>query len=257
MDYPFHRGQSGRPKPTGTRRLLLVLFYLLFAAYALFALKVILFKIIPFSALFHATPLLLLRSVNLIPFYTIIEFFTSENIGMERALVNVVGNIAIFVPLGIFVAHAGNGKSFRMQSLWPLIISLLLEIIQYVLALGSSDIDDILLNSLGGMIGIGIYRWFRKKTSSTDRLLTALIVLFLVVGLAGGASAKMMGYNSILPFSKGRVESVVENKEVLAGWDETRADLFGILTAVGTQELTVYMNPKHRRTTAPKETEDK
>ncbi|GJM79889.1 hypothetical protein HMSSN139_23850 [Paenibacillus sp. HMSSN-139] len=52
-----------------------------------------------------------------------------------------------------------------MQTLWLLIASLLLEIIQYVLALGSSDIDDVLLNTMGGVIGIGIYRWFRKKNS--------------------------------------------------------------------------------------------
>lgn len=257
MDSPFDRRRSFNSSQARASRWLLTLFYLLFFAYGVFTLQVILFKTVPFSAIFYHAGVRSIRSINWIPFYTIAEFFTSQDIGMGRAFINIGGNIAIFVPLGVLAAQIGNGRSVRMQSLWLLIASLLLEIIQYVLALGSSDIDDILLNTLGGIIGIGIYRWFRKKTSSTNRLLTVLIVLFLLVGLAGGASAKMLGYDSLLPFSKARVGFVDENKEVMAGWDEVRADLFGNLTAVGTQELTVHVNPMHRQTSEPTEAEGK
>ncbi|WP_178023654.1 VanZ family protein [uncultured Paenibacillus sp.] len=257
MDSPFDRRRSFNSSQARASRWLLTLFYLLFFAYGVFTLQVILFKTVPFSAIFYHAGVRSIRSINWIPFYTIAEFFTSQDIGMGRAFINIGGNIAIFVPLGVLAAQIGNGRSVRMQSLWLLIASLLLEIIQYVLALGSSDIDDILLNTLGGVIGIGIYRWFRKKTSSTNRLLTVLIVLFLLVGLAGGASAKMLGYDSLLPFSKARVGFVDENKEVMAGWDEVRADLFGNLTAVGTQELTVHVNPMHRQTSEPTEAEGK
>ncbi|MDU2241630.1 MAG: VanZ family protein [Paenibacillus sp.] len=255
MDSPFDRRRSVISSQARTSRWLLTLFYLLYFASGLFTLQVILFKTVPFSAIFYHAGVRSIRSINWIPFYTIAEFFTSRDIGIGRAFINVGGNIAIFVPLGILAAQIGNGKSFRMQSLWLLIASLLLEIIQYVLALGSSDIDDILLNTLGGVIGIGIYRWFRKKTATTNRLLTALIALFLVVGFAVGASAKMLGYDSLLPFSNARVGFVDENKEVMAGWDEVRPDLFGNLTAVGTQELTVHVNPKHRQTSEPTEAE--
>ncbi|MNN17271.1 VanZ like family protein [compost metagenome] len=255
MDSKFDRGRGINLSQARTSRWLQALFYLLFSAYGLFTLQVILFKTVPFAAIFYHAGERSIRSINWIPFYTIAEFFTSPNMGMGRALLNVGGNIALFVPLGILAAHVGNGRSIRLQSLWLLVTSLLLEIIQYVLALGSSDIDDILLNTLGGVIGIGIYRWFRKRTSSTNRLLTVLIVLFMLVGLAGVASARMLGYDSLLPFSNTRVGFVDENKEVMAGWDEARADVFGSLTAVGTQEVTVQMNLKLRGASAPEEAE--
>lgn len=69
----------------------------------------------------------------------------------------VYNNIRIFVPLGIYIC--------MLKSKWPLMKKLLsiigftlaFETIQFVLAIGRSDITDILANTLGGTIGIGIY----------------------------------------------------------------------------------------------------
>ena len=92
------------------------------------------------SALFHSGIMSALRSINIIPFNTIIEFMTSENIDMGRALANIGGNIAIFVPLGVFVAYAARNKPLRISFLCLLLTSFAFEVIQYVFALGSSDI---------------------------------------------------------------------------------------------------------------------
>lgn len=227
----------------------------MFLAYAFIAIKVILFKTIPLSALFHSGIEPALRSVNIIPFNTIIDFFTSENIDMGRALANVGGNIAIFVPLGIFVAYAAHNKPLRNSLLYLLLTSFALEVIQYVLALGSSDIDDILLNFAGGAIGVGLYEGFRKLTSSRNQLLVSLIGFFLVTGLLGGAAIRMIAPD-LLPFSNAKVEFIYENKEVLAGWDEAKADLVGDLAAVDAHEITIHMNPKLMRSTDEKRTDE-
>ncbi|MCA1292155.1 VanZ family protein [Paenibacillus sp. alder61] len=253
MDLKLNRNRERNPEKPGGSRLLIFLFYLMFIAYALIAIKVILFKTIPFSALLHSGIMPALRSINIIPFNTIIEFFTSENIDMGRALANIGGNIAIFVPLGIFVAYAAHNKPFRISFLCLLLTSFALEVIQYVFALGSSDIDDILLNFAGGAIGVGIYKWFRKTTSSQNQFLMSLIGFFLVTGLLGGAVIKMIAPD-LLPFSNAKVEFIYENKEVMAGWDEAKADLVGDLAAVEGHEVTLYMNPKLMRTTDEKRT---
>ncbi len=234
---------------------MIFLFYLIFIAYAFIAIKVILFKTIPFSALFHSGVMSALRSINIIPLHTIIEFLTSENMDMGRALANIGGNVAIFVPLGIFVAYAAHNKPLRISLLYLLLTSFALEVIQYVLALGSSDIDDILLNFAGGAIGVGIYKWFRKTTSSRNQFLMSLIGFFLVTGLLGGAAIRMIAPD-LLPFSSAKVEFIYENEEVMAGWDEAKADLVGDLAGVETNKITVYMNPKSVRTTGEKETDD-
>ncbi len=234
---------------------MIFLFYLIFIAYAFIAIKVILFKTIPFSALFHSGIMSALRSINIIPLHTIIEFLTSENMDMGRALANIGGNIAIFVPLGVFVAYAAHNKPLRISFLGLLLTSFALEVIQYVFALGSSDIDDILLNFAGGAIGVGIYKWFRKTTSSRNQFLMSLIGFFLVTGLLGGAAIRMIAPD-LLPFSSAKVEFIYENEEVMAGWDEAKADLVGDLAGVETNKITVYMNPKSVRTTGEKETDD-
>ncbi|WP_181873088.1 VanZ family protein [Fontibacillus phaseoli] len=255
MDSKMDGSRGDNPGKAGTSKLLLAIFYLIFIAYALIALKIILFKTIPLSALFHSGIMPSLRSINIIPFNTIIEFFTSENIDMERALANIGGNIAIFVPLGIFVAYAAHNKPLRSSFLCLLLTSFAFEVIQYVFALGSSDIDDILLNFAGGAIGVCVYKWFSKTTSSRNQFLMSLIGFFLVTGLLGGVAIRMIAPD-LLPFSTAKVEYIYENDEVMAGWDEAKADLVGDLASVETNKITVYMNPKSVQTTREKEIDD-
>ncbi|OAB43499.1 VanZ family protein [Paenibacillus glacialis] len=254
MDLKLNERCEDNPEKAGASRLLIVIFYLIIIVYAFIAIKVILFKTVPLSALFHSR-IMSLRSINVIPFHTINEFFISANIDMGRALANIGGNIAIFVPFGIFVAYAVNRKPLRIPFLWLLITSFMLEIIQYVFALGSSDIDDILLNFTGGAIGIGIYKWFRKKTSSHNHFLMAVIGFLLISGLFGGTALRIADPN-LLSFTASKISYINENDEVIAGWNEAEADLFGDLTASGMNEITVYMNPKYTQMTGKKETDN-
>lgn len=255
MEPKLNKRWGDNPGKTGANRLLLVIFYAMFIAYALIAIKVILFKTIPFSALFHSGIMSALRSINIIPFNTIIEFFTSENIEMGRALANIGGNIAIFVPLGIFVAYAARNKPLHVSFLCLLLTSFALEVIQYVFALGSSDIDDILLNCAGGAIGVGVYKWLHKSTSSQNQFLMSLVGFLLAAGLSGGVVIRMVE-PELLSLSTSKVEYIYENNEIMAGWNEAEADLFGDLAAAETNKITVYMNPKSVRTTGEKETDE-
>ncbi|WP_246627243.1 VanZ family protein [Paenibacillus solanacearum] len=89
----------------------------------------------------------------------------------------MVGNIVIFIPLGTYLSLFKNDKSVRTHMLIIFMVSLWIEIIQGLLAIGAADIDDILLNFLGGVVGILGYKllWFILRNEK--RVRTAITIL--------------------------------------------------------------------------------
>lgn len=96
---------------------------------------------------------------NLIPFREIKRFLVyRESLGMEAVLLNIAGNVAAFVPFGIFLPVF----SVRCRRIWMTIfysfeLSLLVEVLQLFTRVGSFDVDDLILNTLGGMTGFLFY----------------------------------------------------------------------------------------------------
>ncbi|ANE05131.1 VanZ family protein [Corynebacterium crudilactis] len=70
---------------------------------------------------------------------------------------NTFGNIALFIPFGFFLYTAlrklGHRFPFVETVLFAGLSSLIIEVLQWVFAVGYSDVDDLLCNSIGGMIG--------------------------------------------------------------------------------------------------------
>lgn len=97
------------------------------------------------------------NSVNLIPFKTIFAYINHPP-NAKTALINIGGNILAFLPLGILVPAILKGlRNYRKILLTALGASLSIEIIQMLLRIGSSDIDDIILNILGGLLGYAVF----------------------------------------------------------------------------------------------------
>ena len=88
------------------------------------------------------------RGVNIVPFTEIFRY----KIGSDLFYHNVVGNIVIFIPFGFFISRYINAKKISNIVLISFISSLTIEIVQ--LQIGRAmDIDDILLNVVGAIIG--------------------------------------------------------------------------------------------------------
>ncbi|MDP4147720.1 MAG: VanZ family protein, partial [Bacillota bacterium] len=116
---------------------------------------ILLIKILILSRLSHMEH----RSINLIPFHSIMEYISGRSDNLKAfAFGNVVGNIAIFIPLGTYLSLFKKDKRVITNLLFIFIVSLSVEIIQGLLSIGASDIDDIILNCLGGLIGILGYK---------------------------------------------------------------------------------------------------
>jgi glycopeptide antibiotics resistance protein len=156
-------------------RIKRVFLYGVFICYILF-----LFKILLLSRISHSE----LRSINLIPFYSITEYISGSTANLkEFAFSNLVGNIVIFIPLGIYLPLLKKDKRVIINLLFIFIVSLFVEIIQGLLSIGASDIDDIILNCLGGCVGILGYRFLLLLLRDEKKVRTAITILSAIVGL--------------------------------------------------------------------------
>ena len=83
-------------------------------------------------------------------------------------ILNVLGNVCVFVPLGIFLPKLfSKCQNPLLTILFSFELSLCVEIIQLITKVGSFDVDDIILNTLGGALGYITYKivrkwWYRK-----------------------------------------------------------------------------------------------
>lgn len=104
---------------------------------------------------------------QLIPLGSIVSYLTDNRI--ESLLTNIVGNIILFVPWGFlspltFISLENRWKATVLTT----ILSLTAEVIQYTMQVGVFDVDDILLNTLGGIIGYELQEiWKRHSDSPT------------------------------------------------------------------------------------------
>ena len=125
-----------------------------------------------------------LSGTNLIPLREILRY----TIGSENFYRQVVGNIIMFIPFGFFVAFYTKVNKIRSISLITFIVSLTIEVVQRFIG-RSFDIDDIILNVIGGISGFLIYvalDAIRKKLPrmfQRDGFYNFLSILVLVLGV--------------------------------------------------------------------------
>lgn len=91
---------------------------------------------------------------NLELFREIRRFITyREQLGMFAVFANLLGNILIFVPYGFFISMAAERRGFFKTLFFSFGLSLCVELVQLATRVGSFDVDDILLNTIGGIFG--------------------------------------------------------------------------------------------------------
>ena len=107
---------------------------------------------------------------NFMPFAEIRRYlFYWETIGLTGVLVNLLGNIVAFMPFGYFLSSLTNNRLKVLSvTLFSLEFSILVEAIQLMTRLGSCDVDDVILNTLGGLLGCLAYKWLHRKTYSQE-----------------------------------------------------------------------------------------
>lgn len=84
-----------------------------------------------------------------------------EVVGMEYFLINIVGNVVVFMPFGFFVPGLKR-CSFFCVMLTGFFFSLAVETVQLLTKVGTFDVDDLFLNTMGVTFG-GILFYFCRK----------------------------------------------------------------------------------------------
>lgn len=124
------------------------------------------------------------RSLNLIPFQDMWD--PNVSAGFNKA--SIIGNMILFVPLGVLLKLLlSEQKQNTLKSvLIVLAASLLIESTQYLARIGVSDINDLILNTAGGCIGVlisaALMKWIGKNTAKkVIAVLGAVVAVIMIV----------------------------------------------------------------------------
>lgn len=93
---------------------------------------------------------------NLIPLTSILPYLRGDR-GAMIALFNIGGNIVLFVPIGFLLPFVVRHMTWRTALVVAIIAPLAIEVTQLVCRVGIFDIDDVILNGIGIMIGYALY----------------------------------------------------------------------------------------------------
>ena len=114
-------------------------------------------------------------ALNLEPFDTVRRYIwvlrhSGDADLLRHAVINLGGNVAMFVPLGFLVPCIWEKMSkFGWHFLAMVLTIVLIELLQFITNLGSCDVDDLILNLVGTAIGFGIYQLWKKIMKSKSR----------------------------------------------------------------------------------------
>ena len=118
---------------------------------------------------------------NYIPFQEILRY----NIASHLFWKNVIGNMLMFLPFGFFVSYYINVDKVHLPFMLVLVTSLAIEIVQMMIG-RVFDVDDIILNLIGGILGYLIYKILKgigKKLPDFCRsnwFLNTLMIIVLI-----------------------------------------------------------------------------
>ncbi|GAA1806478.1 VanZ family protein [Agromyces neolithicus] len=123
-----------------------------------------------------------LRHLKLVPFVPTAEHGAS-------APSEVVANLLLFVPFGLYLGILVPSRPWWKLAAVVAASSLFLEITQYVLAVGSSDVTDVIVNTAGGVAGLGLLALARRglqdrtRTVVTRMCSIGTVIALIAVGL--------------------------------------------------------------------------
>ena len=84
-------------------------------------------------------------------------WYYKEQLGWYAVFANLLGNVLIFVPFGFFMPMASKYRSFFATVFYSFVLSFCVETFQLLAKVGSFDVDDLLLNTLGGAVGYIVF----------------------------------------------------------------------------------------------------
>lgn len=153
----------------------LTLTKIVFSIYFILLIWLILFKLsININDIPH------MRNLNLVP------FGQSVILNGKMDYSEIIYNIIVFIPLGIYMMILNLPQKSWLKLLVGFIISIIFETIQYIFAIGGSDITDVIGNTLGVFVGIILYNFLKKLFKHrTEKLVNYFFLIMEIIAVLG------------------------------------------------------------------------
>jgi glycopeptide antibiotics resistance protein len=121
------------------------------------------------------------RSLNLVP------FAAPKMVNGRIDLGEIILNCVFFIPFGLLLSVNFKKVGFLPKLACIMVFSVCAELIQYIFAIGATDITDVISNTAGGFLGLVLYYVSNKyiNTEKLDRIIvfvgTVLLVLAILI----------------------------------------------------------------------------
>lgn len=100
---------------------------------------------------------------------------------IRNQLREIRANILLFVPMGLYLSLLWGPGRGRRTLLTALAVSYSLEAAQYILRIGNADVTDLITNTAGALLGLGLYALFTKLLGKrTEGILTGVALVCTV-----------------------------------------------------------------------------
>ena len=215
----------------GDKRLLPALILI---AYSAILIKVMVFKDVPTIRVGH----LMLnfggtnagQHANFVPFKTIMPYLLGYK-GWIIAGINLGGNIALLMPLGFLLPLVRRNITWKKSLVLAVAAGLAIETMQTVLRVGIFDIDDVILNALGVMLGywtfIELAQWVRARNYKK-------IVITAISGVAAAAAVLYAVYPKGQPRGNEHEGEISQSGDLCTGTGGT-----GQIVDMGNHTITI------------------
>lgn len=128
-----------------------------------------------------------MRSVNFTPLKSIADYLNGVYHVSKGAIVyNLLGNIAVFIPFGIFL-YLYKLRNIFLVSFLAAFCSCSVELLQYAFKIGVTDIDDVILNTLGAFIGAVICKLAFKMMKSEKKVRIFVLICGVTIFISVAA----------------------------------------------------------------------
>jgi glycopeptide antibiotics resistance protein len=120
------------------------------------------------------------RSLNLVPFGA--PSIVNGRVDFGEIILNCV----FFIPFGLLLNVNFKKVGFLPKLISILVFSVTAELIQYIFAIGATDITDVISNTTGGFLGLILYKLSNKyiKTEKLDRFIICAGILLFVLSIS-------------------------------------------------------------------------
>lgn len=213
----------------------------IFCVYLVMLVRITLLKSAPLYNLFAAIGTGV-PGLQLLPFASAGQLLKG-GMSVWALLGNFLGNVLIFVPMGLLLPGLLK-VSYGKALCYGLGTSLFIEAMQYFLSAGVADVDDVLLNLAGVVLGLFIYWLLCQKLPTKRAVLAALTAGLTVFGLL---SSGILFFTNFDLFRLNRPKVTTENAVLVQSFIETNQTYRGSYLSYAQPYLSIALSGKDKK----------